>query len=494
MSHARQSAILLLTLGVVYLSSFPGAFHFDDYALLLDNPAVSGQGFRYASFLDHFGGRPLTLWSFHVNHLLSGRDPFAYHLVNVLLHGLATLAFFLLLSSPLFAEAGILTRTTTERGPLPGAAFFAAMLFALHPLQTQAVNYVWSRSMLLMAFWGLAATLLSRRHPLVALLFFQLAIWSRTEGLVFLPLIVLANPKEWMRPAVLAAINVVLFGLGMAVHAPEGIGWSHPDPFGYWISQPVAFFKYLALMLWPRGQTIDHDFGPVAPILGLAAGVLLAAVLAGVWRLRERFPEGLHGLLWALAFLAPSGLIPNTDGFNESRAYLAVGGFAILGVGLFWRIADKKPLSWLAPVVGTLVVAAFAAVTISRNALWSDDLLIWREAARVSPNKARVQYNLGFALAQRRQIEPAEQAFRLARSLNPSDDLSYAALGYCAEIQHRNKEALAFYEQALTLNPNNDYAREGVERMSSDWSDSEATHSDGIQDESSRIRSEPTGS
>ncbi len=457
MTDRRVVGGLLAFVALVYLNSFPGAFHFDDFALMLDNPDVTGGGFQYFGFLEQYGGRPLTLLSFHWNYLLWGRDPVSFHAFNVVLHGLCAAGFF-------FAVRGLLEQLAEVAD---WTALGAALVFAVHPLQTQSVNYVWSRSVLLMAVFGLFSMVAVRRWPWLAIGFWQLAIWSRTEGLVFLvPLLWLA-PRRWRVLGAVAGLNLAGFFWGMARTAPREVGWAHSDALGYWVSQPVVFWKYLSLMVWPVGQTVDHDVTGFAWPWAVAGFIGWGVVGWLAWSARKGFPEGLVGWIWVGLFLAPGALVPNSDLFNESRAYLATGGLAIVLGGVAARLAAAPRTRVAAWAGGSAVLLALGGLTLARNRVWNDDLPLWREAVERSPGKARAHYNLGFALAQRGEVAPAEAAFLRARDLNPGDDLSYAALGYCAEVQQRFEAARQFYQQALRLQPGNEYARQGAARVES---------------------------
>ncbi|MFQ5737449.1 MAG: tetratricopeptide repeat protein [Acidobacteriota bacterium] len=442
--------VLVLVTGAVYLNSFPGAFHFDDFALLLENPDVTDPHFRLASFLDQYGGRPLTLWTFHWNYRWAGSDPLPYHWIQLALHCLAAMAVY-----------GFTTLLTDNRR----VSMTTALLFALHPLQTQPVNYIWSRSMLLMAIFGLTAMILIRRRPWMALICFQLAIWSRTEAVVLLLLLLMLDPKRWKGVAVVATVNVGGFIFGLLRGNPLEVGWNHPDVGGYYIAQPSALLKYVKLMFWPSGLHVDHDFQqPHWPLVLLGISALLGAVFL-VWTLRHRAPMPALGLLWLMTPFIPSWLIPNSDLFNESRAYLALGGFAFLVSWVVWNTGPVHRFQPFRMGLAAFLMVAMIPTSLARNAIWKDDLALWRDAARKSPSKARVRYNLGAALVRRGQTRPAEIEFRKAHHLNPRDDLSYAALGYCAERGRRWEQARELYGWALKLNPSNRYARDALLRI-----------------------------
>ena len=435
--------LLLAATTLVYLNSFPGAFHFDDFALLLENPHVNSESFRYASFLDQYGGRPLTLWTFYWNYHLFGKDPFSYHLLSFLLHALVVVMIFLFFRQ-MFGGRFL--------------AFTTALIFAVHPIQTQPVNYIWSRSVLLMACFGLAAMLIVKKRPLTALFLFQLAIWSRTEAVALTPFLIMLNGPSWKRFTALALVNVLGFAYSLTSYSPAQLGWNYPGLGAYWMAQSVAFWKYLHLMFWPASLNLDHDFPLPGVLIVLLAAISTLTLCSCAFTLRRKHPIPAFGVFWVVTVLAPSWIIPNSDWFNESRTYLAVAGFALIVSHLLSWIPRRQ---WAAiPLIGLL-----ALITTQRNELWRDDLALWEDAASKSPEKGRARYNLGAALARQGDLRKAEQEFRVSGNLDPGDDLSYSALAYCAEMRQAWEGASQLYSRALRLNPNNGYARQGLARM-----------------------------
>ncbi|RPJ56054.1 MAG: hypothetical protein EHM23_24570 [Acidobacteria bacterium] len=472
---SRREVILVLGLGVlvllVYLPSFPGEFHFDDFALMLENPQVTAPHFSYRLFLEEYGGRPLTLWTFHCNSRLAGADPWSYHAFSLTLH---------------FIAAGLLLLLVKRHTQDETAAILAAVVFALHPLQTQAVNYIWSRSVLLMFCFGMAGLLLAGRKseggrfgslaPWLSLLCFQLAIWSRADGVIFLVPLVLAGgaPGRFKDvllglyrnpgPVLVALINVGAFALFMSEYKPREMGWTHPHVVDYWWSQTVAFWKYVGAMVWPVGLSIDHDFSvPRIWEPFLALGGLLALGFT-LWKVRVRYPLFVAGALWIALALAPAALLPNSDPFNESRAYPALAGFALVLAGVLQIVWTRLPRLPVVAAVALLLLAMIPA-TAARNEVWSSDLALWQDAAEKSPQKARVHYNLGAAWARAGDVGRAEQSFTSALVLDPRDDLALAALGYCAEAKRDWRLALDCYQRAVSLNARNSYAQEGRRRV-----------------------------
>jgi protein O-mannosyl-transferase len=446
-----------------YWTSFPGAFHYDDFPLLLEEDRVIGDGFDYGAFVDHYGGRPLTLYSFHLNHRWAGASPLSYHGISVALHTLVVLMIFLLV------------RRWTDGLFVP---FAAALLFALHPAQVQAVNYIWSRSVLLMAFFGLLALLGARNRPWLSLAAFQLAIWSRAEALAFLVPLAISNRKLRIPGVLLATVNVAGLGYGLLRHSPAELAWTHPSWLDYWAQALVAFWLYVKLMVWPSGFSIFHgplQTGP-ATVVAAAFGVTLLALAAWVIQRERANRPAFLALGWVGLFLAPSLLVPNSDVFNESRIYVALGGFTFLAALLLERVGAgldslKRALGVRSggPVGRWLLAAILAAAclppTLGRHEVWGDDVALWEEAVRRAGGEAVPHYNLAVALSRRGEIERARKGFETAARLNPEDDMSYAGLGFCAEFEGRWLDALRQYDRALALNPENGYARDAALRI-----------------------------
>jgi len=467
------SLLLIIVIAGSYYSSFPGAFHYDDYPLLLENPRVAETGFDYSSFLHHYGGRPLTLWAFHINHRFTGDSPLGFHLVNIGLHALVAFLLF------------ILVARWTNR---VAVGFLTALLFAVHPAQVQTVNYIWSRSLLLMSVFLLLALL--TRRPWLRLVFFQLAIWSRAEALVALVPLIWKDPKKWKGIALIAGVNLGCVLFGLLLENPADVAWNHPDALSYWLTSAQGLWMYGSLALFPFKFSIYHS----ALDLSWQTPLALASVLAAgwiIWANRRRWPWLAVGAVWFALFLAPGLLIPNAAQFHESRPYLAMAGLCFLSAWGLAKLGPNRVLgspesvtrsletdnlnghrfrrNWhrealrLAPAL--LLIVTFVVTTHHRNRIWLSETALWEEAVQRYPMDFIPHYNLAVAYAREGNNHEAEGEFRLARNLNDSDDLSYAGLGYCAESREEWTVALANYESALVINPENRYATESLKRV-----------------------------
>jgi tetratricopeptide (TPR) repeat protein len=421
-------AWLLLATALAYLNALVAGFQFDDFNIIVDNPRVQ----TLAAWWQQMPGiRPLLKLSYALN-WISGFGAPGFHAVNLLLHLLnVTLlwrlsAFFPL---PAASKQGMQVR------------LLVTLLFALHPIQTEAVTYVSGRSMLLMASFGLAGLLCwleaeQRARPaawrLLAFLLFAAAILSK-EVAVVLPLALLLLPGKAPRQGALLALFVTatllvlffLFGYQRLLTQPLPRGLA-----ANLASEANALYYLLGQLLRPHALNIDPDLPelnawslPLAmQICGIAGAVILA------WVQRRQRPWLSFGIGWFLLLLLPThSLIPRHDLASERHLYLsAIGLFWLAGIGMTSVLARLPAMS------GTVLIALLAITgatfTASRNQDYRDEVSLWRSTVRLSPGKARVWNNLGYAHALAGQPQAARAAFQQALSLAPGHARSLANL------------------------------------------------------------------
>jgi len=450
--------VVLLATGAAYLPSIDGAFLLDDITLqqhpLVLAPLGQGPGDWLAS------GRPLALLTFALNFAAVGLDTRGWHLTNVAIHlGAVVLAF--LLARVTLARAGL----SRPGGP----ALAAAALFALHPLQTEAVAYLTQRAESLASglFLGALLLLLRRdeaaapRRPLllagaVALHAFGLltkpiaatlpVAWLLHASLFPAPSAAGAGPWQRVRARLPAALPLLALSALAAVRGVSSVkGSSHAgfeipglSAADYLATQARAIPTYLRLLAFPAGQCADWDFpashGFAAPAV-LGGLLLLGALVAGAaWAARWSRGRAGDGAalarvaafapLFFLVVLAPSSsVIPLLDPLAEHRVYLAaLGPFlaaAAAAAVLLRRVAGAR-----APLVGgalaAAVLAVLGALTAQRAAVWTTPLAFWQDAAVQAGGKARVQQNLGHALL--RAGKPVEALAAFERATARQDD------------------------------------------------------------------------
>lgn len=413
---------------LAYANALAAGFQFDDFNIIVDNPAVHSLSAWWAGMP---GIRPLLKLSYALN-WLADPDPIGFHAVNVLLH-LFNVALVWRLSAHLPARAG------WQQGPERiRARVLATLLFALHPIQTEAVTYISGRSMSLMAAFGLAAMLCWLQAPAstrprlwqgLALVLFAAAVASKEVAVVLplaLVLLYLQDAKE--RPSPLRLMLVV--GLFM-VSLVSLLFWLG---YGYLLTTPMqrglaanlaseihALFYLLGQLFQPHALNIDPDLPeyPGWTLLPALEAAALIALLGYAWSARRRHPWLFFGLAWWLLLLLPThSLIPRADLASERHFYLAaLGLYWITGVALASLPALRPAPRWTALLAGLAVLGVL--FTAQRNADYRDEISLWRVTVARSPGKARAWNNLGYAHALAGQTEAARAAFRETLRLDP---------------------------------------------------------------------------
>jgi protein O-mannosyl-transferase len=381
-------AAALFAAFIVYSPSLNGPFVYDDTYL-----PFRDRNYDTAPFSAWISGvRPMLMASYWANYKVSGLDTGSYHLVNVLLHGLNAVLL------------GFAIRKLTREGWLGS---LTGALFLVHPLNTEAVSYVASRSENLTVFFFLAAfvVFLYRREEAIGfgtsatvLVLFGAACLSK-EYAVTLPLLLLLTdiyfnsngPKSNWRiyaPITLAAAAGGLFVWNTLQAAnTAGFGMKDLTASDYFFTQCRAIWIYIAKFALPVGLNIDHDF-PISrsvtdhdAIIGLIA--LLAASAAAI-HFRKQFPIASFGWFVFLLLLAPtSSFVPIRDVLVERRVYLPSLGLLLITAEVLRRVNIPRPAY-------ALPLLVFAAMTYQRNQLWAEPLALWRDAAEKSPRKWRV--------------------------------------------------------------------------------------------------------
>jgi tetratricopeptide (TPR) repeat protein len=430
---------------VAYWNSIDGGFHFDDQAIFLD-PYIISSGFGW-KLLRFAQTRPLTYLSFHWNYL-AGSAAAGFHLVNVVLHA---------------ANSVLLLLVARQRwqGSLP---FLAAAVFALHPLNTQAVNYVFERATLLAAFFALLSLLFFLRESYVwSVAAFALSLLAKEETIA-LPAFLMLYDVVHRRPvhrryyaamSFLAALSGAR--LFLVLHAlPEAkSGFGGGVPAGaYALTQARVVWTYLRLFFLPTGLTLDHDVplsqNLLSPPATLPAVLLLGLVIAALAWLAWRRNEPA---LWALGFfvlLAPSSsVIPVVDLMFEHRTYFPLVCLAVAAA----LVAHRFEGSWRTPAM-VILLAALLAGTIARNRVWHDEESLWGDVIEKSPRKTRAYFQLGQAYASK---DPgrARKLFERGLELDPKSPAGHTNFGLVLLSENDPQAALLHLQRALELGGEN---------------------------------------
>lgn len=464
----RHAALIALGLALLlYANSLSAEFVFDDDALILENPLVTGHG-RVLEILG-LGGRspayrPIRTLSYALDHAIWEGNPAGYHLSNVLYHGLTSLLVFVI--------ARLLDLGSST-------ALMGMILFVVHPVHTDAVTYVSGRRDVLSTLFylaGFAAYLVDRRRPgpmpvAWLSLCYLLAIFTK-EMAVTLPVVCLAHHLTWDRePARTSPRGPLFFGALFAVGAlfayhavylernvtlmPRFHGGS------FWITMLTmtrAFCHYVGLLVLPLTLSADYSWNAFPLSTGLLEPRTLVAVLATVvagmlpFAWVRRRPRLAFGLFWYWITLGPvSQVVPHTEMVAEHYLYLPSAAYC-LGLGAllaYWLQLNPG----VAGATALILVSSLAVRTVVRNEDWQDARTLWSATVRDHPDCARAQTNLGLVMEAEGKIPEAMKRYRIALSILPEDPHTLNNLGTLEMQSGRVKEARDLLARAVARVP-----------------------------------------
>ena len=498
--RALPYLLIALLTAAAWANAIGNAPVWDDRIHILDNPAVRES--RWGEILARPTGdyyRPAVFASFAIG---GGGDPARFPAQvagNIVLHT---------------AAAWLLLAAVSMLGAPRGAALAAALVFALHPVQTEAVTYVSGRTDLLAAMFSLAALLLQARArgwaggrprsglALGAAACYALALGSK-ESSALLPLALLAGDRIFARRpggarALLPHALILAGYAAWRAHLGAGtVALGDPAALGpRLLAALAAVGEYARLALFPVNLHLERFVGVSAPAALGGAATLAAAVVA----LARGSDTTRFWILWAsIAYLPTSNLIAVYPGLPsgtifapEHFLYLPLSGIAACLVpALARRSPDRVGVFLLA---GAL--ACFVLLARDRNRDWRDEETLYRHTLRFSPGSARVRLNLGnvllawddvegaaaqYAEGARRHPEnvdllinlgiaemrwghvaDAEKALLRATRAAPRDAQAWATLGALHGNVGRREEARRAFERALAIDPENADARQGM--------------------------------
>jgi tetratricopeptide (TPR) repeat protein len=485
-----------------YSRTFSVPALFDDDPSIADNPSI--RHFATALWPPSYatvGGRPVLNLSLAVNYGISGTRLWSYHAANLAIHILAGLVLM-----------GIIRRTLV-RAAQPAAtliAFSAALIWTLHPLQTESVTYVIQRAESLMGLFYLSALYFLIRGAgagesggrmwQVASVCACLLGMATKEVMVSAPLIILlydraflagsfreAWRRRWGVYIGLAATWLVLPFLVVSTHGRGGTAGfgSGVSAWRYALTEFPAIVRYLRLALWPQPLVFDYGTALATPSPAVFSSALLVLALLGVaiWALARRPKAGFLAVVF-FAILAPSSsIVPvASEPVAEHRMYLAlipVVVFAVMGI---YRLLGRAA----APAC-MVVAAVLLGATLRRNEDYRSDEALWRDTVDKLPANERAQNNLGNALDDEGRTGEAISQFETVLALKPDLAEAHSNLGNAlSKTPGRLDDAITQYREAVRLKPEYEPAHKnlGVALMD----EGRLTESIGQSEEAVRLR------
>ncbi|MBU5614599.1 tetratricopeptide repeat protein [Geomonas azotofigens] len=493
--------LLIAAIGVIaYGNSFHVPFLLDDEVSIVNNNVI--KDLHRFLFDDGYAYNPrrfLGYLTVALNYRLGGAEVAGYHVVNLAIHIISGWLTYLL------ARLTLTTPFFRRDGEAPAAShfipLFAALLFVAHPVQTQAVTYVIQRVASLATLFFVAslacyakARLLQEESgkPLAgkALFCYVLALAAagcamKSKEIAFtLPFVVVLYEFMFFR---MTAAKKLLFllpvGFTVLIVPLSLLGTNKPigqiisdvtavtrvdselSRLDYLFTQFPVIATYLRLLVLPVRQNLDYDFPvyhslaslPVLFSLLLLLGLFGAALL--LWRRSgdaQAAPELRlisFGILWFFITISvESSVIPIADVIFEHRVYLpSVGAF--IAVAALFSLFSKGALSRAAVATAGVVVLALTATTFARNQVWGNEVNLWQDVVRKSPQKARPHYNLALALEKSGRLDESLREAIAATRLSPKEANPYNLIGSIFGKTGNYDQAIAALSQAVKLDP-----------------------------------------
>ncbi|MFZ2197199.1 MAG: tetratricopeptide repeat protein, partial [Thermodesulfovibrionales bacterium] len=496
----------------VYFNTLSNGFVYDDNAQISENPWIRDirsvpvifsqnvWSFREGGTSNYY--RPLMHIIYMFTYYLFGLAPWGFHLVNVLFHTANSVLVFLITMRLL---AGKLTGGQAggpgnlpasgsatgyqgwQAGKLSSPPFIAALLFAAHPIHTEAVAWVAGLPDLVYSFFFLLSVYFYTRAEegydrfyFLSLIAFFLAAISK-EPAMMLPFILIAYdsafgkggsifPGRFLRYIPYAIIGGAYILL--RVHALKGFApntaLEAPAYSGYIINVFPLFAEYLRDLFFPVDLRFWHTFHPVQSVFTLKwmLSLLITAVYAGIcvaaWK-KDR--AAFLGLLLIALPLLPALYIKGIGGkpYAERYLYLSSAGFVMLAAMFLHWLPQRMPRrSFIAAIVALLLAGLYSLQTIRRNPVWENDLILFTDTVKKAPDAALPRRMLGNTLLDMGKVDEAIEQYRIALSLDDNSSTGHANLGLAFMKKGLTGEAIREYQRAVTIDPNDIEAHLGL--------------------------------
>ena len=468
---ALGGVVLIIAGLAAYSNSFSVPFVLDDTVSILENPSIrqlSPLGAVLAPPEEAgVGGRPLVNLSFALNYAMGGTTVTGYHVVNLVIHLAAALTLFGLVRRTLAAPTLAARFREETHAPL---ALVVALLWLLHPLQTEAVTYVSQRAESLMGlFFLFTLYAFVRSSETRSRVWFAATVaictcgMATKEVMVTAPVIVLLfdrtfvsgnfrnawQQRRWFYLALATTWLVLAFNLSGIPQ--RGVGYATVTWWQYALTECGALLTYLRLTVWPAPLVFDYgaEFARIGSDAIFPATVIVALLTAVVITLWRAPVWGFVGA-WFFVLLSPTSSIVPIAGqpMAEHRMYLPLAALlAAVAFAVFARFGRSALLG----------LAAFATLggflTFRRNADYHTASGLWRDTIAKCPTNPRAHAALGAVWLREKKIPEAIAELETALRANPNDAHAHNNLATALQDTGRLAEAIAHYQASARLDP-----------------------------------------
>jgi len=492
--HKKSICFVLIAAAVfiVYIQAINAPF-------VLDDPRIVERDLKIrdiSNFLElkaAFGLRPLVNLSFAMNYWISGIDVKIYHATNLIIHIINAILVYFMAGLAFSLSRKKDTPDLNHAFVTRLAPFFAAALFALHPIQSQPVIYISQRATLMacsfyllsVICYMLARCMQIKKQKVHAhwLLFVLCAIcglmaFLSKENAASIPLAILLvelmffdnSWAGWKRklPVIIGLVVLMVLGILWIAGAFHGELSSllrridrltretaDVSRWQYLCTQFTVILLYIRLIVFPAGLNIDpaypmksgffQDFTPFA--FGLLLGIIILSLIYS-----KKYKLLSFSVFWIfIALSVESSIIPIRDAMFEHRIYLAFPGVCIIFAYLLAKNNFGKDTVTIA--FFGMIILSCALITVSRTQTWKSELSLWQDAAKKAPHNARAWNNYGNALLVTGSRQEAFSVYQQAIAANPAYSKSYCNLGKLYAEKGDLQKAEALFCQSINLDP-----------------------------------------
>jgi hypothetical protein len=499
--------LIIVILGIlIYSNTFNIPFVFDDIYNITHAPGIKDIR-NFFNLQSMYGSRHIGLLTFALNYKLHGLNVVGYHIFNLFIHLLnALLVYWLVIltfRTP-YASAYLQKDVLKTSDPYRWIPLFTALLFVSHPVQTQAVTYIVQRFASLATLFYLVSLVTyikargsdsskKARYAFFAASIISAVLAMRTKEIAFtLPVMVLLYEfmffqgdikKRMLYLLPLLPLLLTMFIIPLSMMRSTGAigideitkiaGSVDVSRWDYLNTQFRVIVTYIRLLFFPVNQNFEYDY-PIyrtffTPPVFLSFLVLLGVFCWGIYLLYRSYKSDkanccwcrliAFGIFWFFVTLSvESSIIPIEDIIFEHRLYLPSVGFSMAFMSgivfIYVRLANRtKVVAKIFLPVMILMVFSLSLTAYARNMIWRDEVTLWEDVLKKSPNKARPHYNLGVAYQRQGRFDGAIREYQTAINLNPNHAKAYSNMGAVYHQQERLDDAIREYQTAIKLKP-----------------------------------------
>ena len=518
LKYTAIAILLIISIGV-YLNTLSNEFVYDDEAQVLRNPWIKDVKHIPEIFLTNVWAfmdkespsnyyRPLMHIVYMIDYYIFGLKPWGFHLTNIIFHAGVTLLVFLIASILINQSLNLNSKFIpnksgqNSKSKIQNPAFIAALLFAAHPIHTEAVTWVGGIPELSFTLFYLLSFYLyinsnKRYTPLnpllrgenknkrwgkgfiLSLLFFFLAALCKETALT-LPLLLFVYDyslnknsvygsrltvhsiiKRYLLYLIVSIIYFILRTYALGGFAPLPKKHAHLSNYEYFINIFPLFIQYLEKLLLPINMNAFYVFHPISSIFEWKGIIALILTLGFVFLLYffRRHKVVFLCLLWIVIPLLPVLYIPalGENTFTDRYLYLPSVGFVVLVALAIERISQfnvlRQMVNYVIISILVILTGLYSTGTIKRNHIWKNSYTLWTDTVEKSPDSYIPHNHMGNAYYKKGEINKAFKHYQISLKLMPDSPEGHNNLGNVYSDVGRFDEAIKELMIALRLRP-----------------------------------------